>query len=90
MQTMSINNAMDTTSMDNQSTSTSDALKQWQDAMQAQQAKKDTAAHAKHQETLEKARREIDAFYADYNQVKVKQHKQNRCVLSSCGGCVSL
>ncbi|KAL7749918.1 hypothetical protein RI367_004794 [Sorochytrium milnesiophthora] len=56
----------------------SEAVKQWREQQREQIAERDARAERKRQETLEKAKRDIDKFYEDYNAKREKALNDNK------------
>ena len=57
----------------------------WKEQQALKLAEMDKKAAAKHEETVQRARKEIDQFYDEYNQKKAKQTARNRYAKSDDG-----
>lgn len=53
--------------------------RQWRERQEADIRERDAEAQAKKEETIAKAERAIDDFYAEYNAKKEKQIAKNKC-----------
>ncbi|KAJ1677819.1 Clathrin light chain, partial [Spiromyces aspiralis] len=53
-------------------------IEEWREKQQAIIAERDEGARKRHDETVEKARQEIDKFYDEYNEKRDKRVQENR------------
>lgn len=59
---------------------------QWREKQKELIAQRDAESEAKKQETIQRAREEIDRFYEEYNEKKQKAIEENRSVKAEKGG----